>query len=158
MTLIVAVSWISIRPLENGRLNMSPSFIFRIPNGLSVHPFPHPPHMMCYLSPPNHDSTPTAPLLPIFHVTRKTVYHYCRFRSSCCRDFLNEAKCWGFEKNFVFQKRHWRWDSSRRRKAYRQSNASIQPLCMVVSLVRRGPIALAGNTVSEDHFNSLAFC
>ena len=65
----------------------------------------------------------------------------------------------GGRKNiFVFQKRHWRWDSSRRKKAYRLSNASIQPLYVVVSLVQGGLVALAGNMVSEDHFNSLAFC
>ena len=62
--------------LENGRLNTNPSFIFRIPDGLSVHPFLDPPHMMCYLSPPNHDSTPTAPLLPVNYITRETVHHF----------------------------------------------------------------------------------
>ena len=59
---------------------------------------------------------------------------------------------------FVFQKRYWRWRSSRREKPYMRWDASFQPSYMVVLSVRRRLVVLAGNVVSEDHFTSLAFC
>ena len=136
MRLAVAVSWTTIRPLDDDHRNKRPSLFFLLQVVCPSTRFSLPPTMMCYLSTTNHDMISMTPLQSLKYPTRDTVCKYCRIRSSRCRYILREAKCWRLGKHiFVFQKRCWKWRSGGREKPYRRWDTSFRPLYMGASSV-----------------------